>query len=73
LEYEQTISLTKMKTTEEPKNNPEDIGAQKEMLGYDVQPNQKNEMAKRAVGTLGCLTRDETRKAHELPTWRLAT
>jgi hypothetical protein len=62
-----------MKIAERPKNNPEAIGAQKEMLGYDVQPNQKNEMAKRAVGTLGCLTRDETGKTHELPTSRVAT
>lgn len=35
-----------MKTTEKPIASPASIGAQNEIDGYEVQPNQKNERAK---------------------------
>ena len=37
---------TKMNTTEKPMASPASIGAQNEIVGYDVHPNQKNETAK---------------------------
>lgn len=38
-----------MKKTDTPKQTPESNGTTKEMLGYDVQPNQKNAMTKRGA------------------------